>query len=82
MGVGDLSSGLANWILGESALGWCLGTALSCCVILGLFLTLSGPQCPSVYTSDSMILFGSEMGPTSLPAPRIIEEENAPLEWF
>lgn len=72
MGFWELSSGLANWVLGESALGWCLG-GLSCCVILGLFLALSGPH---FRFHDSI---RSEMGPTSRPAPRVVEE-NASLE--
>lgn len=42
---GEVGFGLPNWVLGgESALSWCLGTAVSCYVILGLFITLSGPQ--------------------------------------
>lgn len=47
-GFGDVGPGLAYRVLGgESALGWYLGTALNCCVIL--FLTLWASVSPSVH---------------------------------
>lgn len=72
---GEVGSELANSVLGgESALGWCLGTALTCCVILAV----SYPLWASVFP-HFMIPFGSEMGLAS-PSPRIVEEEKATLE--